>query len=125
MKAVLISLKTKVYFSRLNAWIRGAFSRLNVLQRTIFLITSMAFILVTYSFGQAIKVDAEIRSRGEYRDGFQEPLVDTLNPAYVNNLRTKLNFTYYESDVNAKITLIDTRTLGSTEVNRTERKSVV
>ena len=87
--------------------------------KTFFLITSLAFLTAIQSFGQTIKVDAEIRSRGEYRDGFQEPLADTLNPAYVNNMRTKLNFTYSSSDIKAKISLLDTRTLGSTDVSRT------
>ena len=87
--------------------------------KKIFLVTCLAFLTAVQLFGQAIKVDAEIRSRGEYRDGFQEPLADTLNPVYVNNLRTKLNFTYSSSDIKAKISLLDARTLGSTDVSRT------
>ncbi|MDR0394297.1 MAG: alginate export family protein [Tannerella sp.] len=87
--------------------------------KKIFLITGLVFFAVTQLLGQTVKIDAEIRSRGEYRDGFQEPLADTLNPAYVNNLRTKLNFAYASPDVKAKLSLLDTRTLGSTDVGRT------
>jgi hypothetical protein len=87
--------------------------------KNFFLITSLAFLTATQLLGQTVKIDAEIRSRGEYRDGFQEPLADTLNPAYVNNLRTKLNFAYASPDVKAKLSLLDTRTLGNTDVGRT------
>ena len=87
--------------------------------KIFFIITGFVLLIATQSFGQAIKVDGEIRSRGEYRDGFQEPLADTLNPAYVNNLRTKLNFAYSASDVKAKISLLDSRTLGGTDISKT------
>ena len=87
--------------------------------KRIFLFAFLSLLTATQSFGQTIKIDGELRSRGEYRDGFQEPLADTLSPAYVNNLRTKLNFAYSSSDVKAKVSLLDTRTLGSTDVSRT------
>ena len=95
------------------------FSKANNIVNRLFIITILVLLTVSQLSGQAIKVDAEVRSRGEYRDGFQEPLADTLNPVYVNNLRTKLNFTYSASDVRAKISLLDTRTLGATDVSRT------
>ena len=85
----------------------------------LFVIAGMTLLLTIQSFGQTAKVDAEIRSRGEFRNGFQEPLADTLNPVYINNLRTKLNFAYSSSDVKVKVSLLDTRTLGSTDVSRT------
>ncbi len=66
-----------------------------------------------------IKTDFEIRSRGELRSGFQEPLADTLSPAWVNNLRTRINLSYSSPKVAAKVSLFDTRTLGSTEPGRT------
>ncbi|MCL1934501.1 MAG: alginate export family protein [Candidatus Azobacteroides sp.] len=87
--------------------------------KKLLFIVSISLLSVTHAFGQAIKVDAEVRSRGEYRDGFREPLADTLNPVYVNNLRTKLNIAYASSDVKAKVSLLDTRTLGGTEPGRT------
>ena len=70
-------------------------------------------------YAQTVKIDAEIRSRGELRDGFREPLPDSLNASYVNNLRTKLNFVYASEDIKAKLTLLDTRTYGETNVNKT------
>ena len=74
------------------------FPKTNISVRRLFLIPSFVLFTAIQSFGQTIKVDAEIRSRVEYRDGFQEPLADTLKPAYINNLRTKLNFAYSASD---------------------------
>lgn len=71
------------------------------------------------SFGQSVKVDGEIRSRAELRNGFREPLADSLNAAYVNNLRTKLNLSYSSETVKAKISLLDTRTYGSTAISST------
>lgn len=68
---------------------------------------------------QTVKVDGEIRSRAEYRDGFREPLADTLNPSYVNNLRTKLNLQYESDDIRAKISLIDSRVYGGTDISKT------
>jgi hypothetical protein len=87
--------------------------------KRLVLMASLASLMASPSFGQTVKVDAEIRSRGEYRDGFREPLADTLNPAYVNNLRTKLNFAYSSPDVKAKVSLLDTRTFGGTGTGRT------
>ncbi len=72
-------------------------------------------LLSTQLVAQSIKVDAEIRSRAEYRDGLREPLADTLNPAFVNNLRTKLNVSYASQDIKAKVSLLDARTFGSSE----------
>ncbi len=84
----------------------------------------LLFILITgwYTgtfYGQNIKVDAEIRSRAELRNGFREPLADTLNAALVNNLRTKLNVFYESGPVKAKISALDTRTYGETAVGNT------
>ena len=87
--------------------------------RKILFITSLFLVSATCMVGQEIKFDAEVRSRAEYRSGFQEPLADTLNPAYVNNLRTKLNIAYASKDVKAKVSLIDARTYGSTDASKT------
>ena len=88
------------------------------MKRVLF-ITALSLLSATQLVAQSIKVDAEIRSRAEYRDGFREPLADTLNPAFVNNLRTKLNVAYGSEKVKAKISLLDARTFGSTETTRT------
>ena len=77
------------------------------------------FLLNLQSFAQSVKVDAEIRSRAEYRDGFREPLADTLNGTYINNLRTKINLDYESKEIKAKISLLDSRTYGSTDTGKT------
>jgi hypothetical protein len=83
----------------------------------------ITFILSCASvLGQEAKVDAEIRSRAEYRDGFQEPLPENVDAAYVNNLRTKLNLTYKGNDIRAKLSLLDSRTYGSTATGNTGNK---
>ncbi len=64
--------------------------------------------------GQSAKLDGEIRTRSEYRDGFQKPLADTLTPSFVSNLRTKINFEFEKENLRAKITLFDTRYYGET-----------
>jgi hypothetical protein len=87
--------------------------------KKILFITSLTLFFSIQSFSQTVKVDAEIRSRTEFRNGFQEPLADTLKPAVVNNLRTRLNFTYASSDIKAKLSLLDTRTFGTTDPNKT------
>lgn len=88
------------------------------MKKELLLFVLMLFSLVQLS-GQTVKVDAEIRSRGEFRDGFREPLADSLSASYVNNLRTKLNL-FYESDkIKAKLSLLDTRTYGGTDVSKT------
>lgn len=87
--------------------------------KKLLFITGLSLFVASQAFAQSIKVDAEIRSRAEYRAGFQEPLADTLNPAFVNNLRTRLNFSYGSEKVKAKLSLLDTRVFGKTEVGNT------
>ncbi|MDR0940775.1 MAG: alginate export family protein [Bacteroidales bacterium] len=87
--------------------------------KQLLLITTLLVSIATQLVAQSIKVDADIRSRAEYRDGFQEPLADSLNPAFVNNLRTKLNLSYASEKVKAKVSLLDTRTFGKTAVANT------
>lgn len=84
-------------------------------------ITSIVIFLLYISqvLSQEIKIDAEIRTRAEFRDGFRKPLPKSENPAFVNNLRTKLNVFYASDDIKAKISLIDTRTYGKTTTSST------
>lgn len=84
---------------------------------SLILVILSLFGLQTY--GQNVKVDGEIRTRGELRSGFREPLADSLNTSYVNNLRTKLNVFYEGKDFKAKISFIDSRTSGATDVAKT------
>lgn len=76
-------------------------------------------VLSLSSQAPSIKIDAEIRSRAEYRQGFREPLADSLNSSTVSNLRTKLNFAYAADNIKAKISLLDTRTYGGTTTSST------
>ncbi len=86
--------------------------------KKILLFTVFSVLAVAPVAAQSIKTDFEVRSRGELRSGFQEPLADTLNPAWVNNMRTRVNFSHTSDRVAAKVSLLDTRTLGSTEPGR-------
>lgn len=93
------------------------------MKKRLLFITLILFCAVR-SWGQdpEAKIDAEIRSRAEYRDGFRLPLAEEVDAAYVNNLRTKLNLTYKGNDIRAKLSLLDTRTYGSTAVANTGNK---
>jgi hypothetical protein len=77
----------------------------------------LLFLFTLSSFAQAIRIDAEIRSRGEWRNGFREPLADTLSAPFLNVLRSKLNFSYASKDLKAKLSLLDSRVYGSTAYN--------
>jgi hypothetical protein len=74
----------------------------------------------TLAFGQKVKIDGEIRSRIEYRDGFKVPLSDTLTGATLEGLRTRINLDYADDKVKAKITLQDSRIYGETGTNNTK-----
>lgn len=69
--------------------------------------------------GQTVKVDGEIRTRSEYRNGFQKPLPDSIHPTVVSALRTRLNFLYSSEKMSAKVTLQDSHVYGSTGVSST------
>ncbi|MDR1357338.1 MAG: alginate export family protein [Tannerellaceae bacterium] len=64
--------------------------------------------------GQAPGINGEIRSRIEYRDGFRKPLADTLRPATVGSLRTRIQFDYSYDRIKTKIILQDARIYGQT-----------
>ena len=87
--------------------------------KKILLFTVFSVLVAAPVVAQSIKTEFEVRSRGELRNGFQEPLADTLNPAWVNNVRTRINFSHASDKFAAKVSLLDTRTLGSTEPGRT------
>ncbi|MFT3995551.1 MAG: alginate export family protein [Dysgonomonas sp.] len=87
------------------------------MKKSLFLFVFLIYAMT--SIGQTIKVDAEIRSRAEFRDGFRDPLADTLNASFVNNLRTRINAYYESKDIKSKISILDTRTYGNTDVSKT------
>ncbi len=69
------------------------------------LFTVFYVLAVATASAQSIKTDFEVRSRGELRSGFQEPLADTLNPAWVNNVRTRINLSHDSEKFAAKVSL--------------------
>lgn len=71
------------------------------------------------TWGQSLKIDAEIRTRGEYRAGFQKPLADSLHHAAVSLLRTRISALYEKDKVKAKVVLQDSRVYGQTGINTT------
>lgn len=86
----------------------------------------LLLVLLTYSllinvniYGQSIKIEGELRTRGEFRDGFRAPLADSLNPAFVNNMRARLTAFYETKEYRIKVTVQDTKTYGSTGINNT------
>ncbi|MDR1344774.1 MAG: alginate export family protein [Tannerellaceae bacterium] len=64
--------------------------------------------------GQTIGMNGEIRSRIEYRDGFRKPLADTLQPATIASLRTRIQLDYSSEKIKTKIILQDARIYGQT-----------
>ncbi|MDR2963257.1 MAG: alginate export family protein [Bacteroidales bacterium] len=89
------------------------------MKKRIISIAALSLLTVAQVAAQNVKIDGEIRSRAEVRDGFQEPLADSLSPAFVNNLRTRLNFGYTNEKVKAKVSLLDSRTFGKTAIAET------
>ena len=77
------------------------------------------FLIQDFAYAQTIVVDGEIRTRGEYRSGFQSPLADTLHSAAVQLLRTRLNIAYSSDKIKAKMILQDSRVYGQTGINNT------
>ncbi|MBV5315283.1 MAG: alginate export family protein [Prolixibacteraceae bacterium] len=69
------------------------------------------------SYGQTT-IDAEFRPRSEFRQGFNQPLPDTLKPAFVTMQRTRLNFNYKGGILSARLTLQDSRVFGETNTRQ-------
>jgi hypothetical protein len=62
------------------------------------------------------KIDAQLRDRFEFRDGYQKILPSTAQPAYLISQRTRLSF-YYETDnLKVKITPQDVRFWGDEQI---------
>ena len=79
----------------------------------------LIFVLFSYaeSHGQTT-IDAEIRPRSEYRQGFNQPLVDTLKAAGLTLQRTRLNFNYGSGLLNARLVLQDVRVFGESDTKQ-------
>ncbi|HZL09331.1 MAG TPA: alginate export family protein [Prolixibacteraceae bacterium] len=69
------------------------------------------------SYGQ-VTIDAEFRPRSEYRQGFNQPLADTLKSSGFTLQRTRLNFNYTSGLLNARLTLQDARVFGETNTKQ-------
>lgn len=76
------------------------------------------FLCLVKSYGQQVTIDAEIRPRMEFRQGFNQPLADTLKASGLTLQRTRLNFNYTSSLLNARITLQDSRVFGETDTKQ-------
>lgn len=63
-------------------------------------------------------IDAEFRPRTEFRQGFNQPLLDGTKPGFVTTQRTRLNFSYKGGIVSTKITLQDVRIFGETDTRQ-------
>lgn len=89
------------------------------MKRIYTLLSLSLFVLLSFtkSYGQ-VSIDAEFRPRTEFRQGFNQPLADTLNPAFVTMQRTRLNFGYKSGLVNARLTLQDARVFGETDTRQ-------
>lgn len=72
---------------------------------------------------QNVKIDGEIRTRTEMRDGMKSPVPDSLNGALVTNMRSRLSLSYAANNLTAKVTLQDTRTFGQTAPGSVETNS--
>jgi hypothetical protein len=63
-------------------------------------------------------IDAEFRPRTEFRQGFNQPLLDGTKQGFVTTQRTRLNFSYKGGIVSTKITLQDVRIFGETDTRQ-------
>ncbi|MDR3273242.1 MAG: alginate export family protein [Flavobacteriaceae bacterium] len=82
-----------------------------------FLLAAMSSLFVVKGAGQTVTVDGEVKSRGEIRNGFQNPLDKNLDTGFGGFLRTKLSASYSDEILSAKIGLINSNVYGQTPVN--------
>jgi len=78
-------------------------------------------LIVLFSFSESyaqVTIDAEIRPRSEFRQGFNQPLVDTLKAAGLTLQRTRLNFKYGSGLLNARLVLQDVRVFGESDTKQ-------
>ena len=82
---------------------------------TRFGFVALIFIHFTECFGQ-FSVDGEFRPRSEFRQGFNQPLSDTLKSAGSTMQRTRINLNYSSKQLNTRIVIQDSRIFGETGV---------
>jgi hypothetical protein len=86
----------------------------------------LAFIAVfsfSNAYGQTTTIDAEFRPRTELRQGFRNPLADTLDAGFVTLQRTRFNVDYKGKILNARISFQDSRIWGNSD-NKTNTSKV-
>lgn len=69
------------------------------------------------AFGQTT-IDAELRPRAEFRQGFSQPLPDGTKPALLTLQRTRLNVNYKAGVVSGRLVLQDSRIFGETDTKQ-------
>jgi hypothetical protein len=88
--------------------------------RKVFALAIIALLIllrISESYGQT-NIDAEFRPRTEFRQGFNQPLLEGTKPGFLTTQRTRLNFTYKGGIVSTKITLQDARIFGETDTKQ-------
>lgn len=75
---------------------------------------SFAILLMIFSIGvkAQFKIDAQYRSRLEFRDGYQKLASDGSTPAFFISQRARLSFSYETPNLRVKISPQDVRTWG-------------
>jgi len=90
---------------------------------TMAALTLLLLINVGRSYAQ-VTIDAEFRPRTEFRQGFNQPLADSLKAGFATQQRTRLNFNYTGGQLNARITLQDSRVFGETDTKQPSSATV-
>lgn len=73
--------------------------------------------IITFAFtyelnAQNVVIDAEIRPRTEFQDGFKAPILSANDPGIYTSQRTRLGFTFTSGLLTTQITVQDARVLG-------------
>lgn len=74
-------------------------------------------------YSQVTTIEAEIRPRTEFREGFRKPLADTLNPGIITLQRSRLNADYKSKILNARLSIQDSRIWGNSD-NKTNASKI-
>ncbi len=85
--------------------------------KTLAIFGLLIFRFLTKTYGQ-VSIDAEFRPRSEFMNGFNKPLLDTLNPAFITMQRTRISFNYKSGNLNTSLVLQDSRVFGETGIKQ-------
>jgi len=81
------------------------------------------FGMTTNAFSQELDVDLQIRPRFEFRNGFKSPLSDADDATSFISQRSRLNFTFKQEKLSAKLSAQDIRTWGDAATTATAGKN--